>query len=155
MEGVVKRRIPVGTVIARRTIVDAKSGTRIVVSIGAPVFIGDGWDWACPYRINGLGRTVFGHAHGIDAVQALQLVSLDIRHALEQTGRKFTWFGHSSWQFGFPKMVNGIGVPAFERHLEEMIEREYERFPADLKAWRKRAKSPNSPWRIDRRAARP
>src|SRR3990170_8361211 len=81
-EDVVKRRIPVGTVIARRTMVDAKSGTRVVVSIGAPVFVGDGWDWACPYRINGLRKTVFGHSHGIDGVQALQLVSLDIRHAL-------------------------------------------------------------------------
>jgi hypothetical protein len=52
-------------------------------------------------------------------------------------------------------MVNGIGIPAFERHLEDVIEREYRRFPADLKAWRKRAKSRNSPWRLPSRAAQP
>ena len=100
-----KRRIPVGTVIARRTLVDAQSKARIVVSIGAPVFIGDGWDWACPYRINGLRKTLFGHAHGIDGIQALQLVSLAIRHALEKTKRNFSWLDQSSWQSGFPKMV--------------------------------------------------
>ena len=49
------------------------------------------------------------------------------------------------WQSGFPKFVNGIGIPAFERHLERVIENEHRRFPADLKAWRERAKSKNSP----------
>jgi hypothetical protein len=39
--------------------------------------------------------------------------------------------------------------------LEDVIEREHRRFPADLKAWRKRAKSKTSPWRIDPRAAKP
>lgn len=154
MEDVVKSRIPVGTVIARRTLVDAKSSARIVVSIGAPVFIGDGWDWACPYRINGLRKTLFGHAHGIDGVQALQLVSLAIRDALERTKRSFLWLDQSSWQSGFPKMVTGTGIPAFERHLEDVIEREHRRFPADLRAWQKRAKSKTSPWRIDPRAAK-
>src|SRR5215203_7193272 len=153
MEDVVKRRIPVGTVIARRTLVDAKSGARIVVSIGAPVFVGDGWDWACPYRINGLRKTLFGHAHGIDGIQALQLVSLAIRHALEKTKRNFSWLDQSFWQSGFPTMVTGTGIPAFERHLEDVIECEHRRFPADLKAWQKRAKSKTRPWRIDPRAA--
>ena len=149
-----KRRIPVGTVIARRTLVDAKSSARIVISIGAPVFIGDGWDWACPYRITGLTKTLFGHAHGIDGIQALQLVNVAIRHALEKTKRSFSWFDQSFWQSGFPKMPTGTGIPAFERHLEEVIEGEYRRFPADLKAWQKRAKSENSPWRIDPRTAK-
>ena len=150
-----KRRIPVGTVIARRTMVDAKSNARIVVSIGAPVFIGDGWDWACPYRISGLEKTLFGHAHGIDGIQALQVVGLAIRHALEKTKRNFSWLDQPYWQSGFPKFVNGIGIPAFERHLERVIEDEHRRFPADLKAWRGRAKSKNSPWRVDPRAAKP
>jgi hypothetical protein len=131
--------------------VDATSGTRIVISIGAPVFIGDAWNWACPYRIYGLSKTLSGHAHGIDALQALQLVSLAIRDALEKTRRNFSWLGQSSWQSGFPKMIDGIGIPAFERHLEDLIEREHRRFPADLKAWRKRAKSKNSPWRVSPR----
>lgn len=155
MEDVVERRIPVGTVIARRKLVDAKSGARIVVSIGAPVFVGDGWDWACPYRISGLRTALSGHAHGVDGIQALQLVSLAIRHALEKTKRDFSWLDQSSWQSGFPRMVNGLGIPAFERHLEDVIEREHRRFPADLKAWRKRAKSKNSPWRMARARAKP
>jgi hypothetical protein len=150
----VKRRIPVGTVIARRTMVDVKSGARIVISIGMPVFIGDGWDWACPYRINGLRTTLFGHAHGIDGIQALQLVTHAIRDALEKTKREFSWLDQPFWQSGFPKLVAGIAIPAFERHLEDVIEREHRRFPADFKAWRKRAKSKNSAWRLDRRAAK-
>jgi hypothetical protein len=154
LEVVVTRRIPVGTVIARRTLVHAKSSARIVVSIGAPVFVGDGWDWACPYRINGLSKTVFGYAYGVDGVQALQLVSLEIRHALEKTKRTFSWLDQSYWQSGFPKMVTGFGIPAFERHLEAVMEREHRRFPADLEAWHKRAKSKTSRWRIDPRAAK-
>lgn len=154
MEDAVKGRIPVGTVIARRTMVDVKSKARVVISIGAPVCIGDGWDWACPYRISGLEKTLFGHAYGIDGIQALQLVGLDIRQALEKTKRKFSWLDQPYWQVGFPKFVNGIGIPAFDRHLERVIENEYRRFPADLKVWRKRAKSRNSPWRVDRRAAK-
>src|SRR5688500_13397391 len=135
MEVVVKRRIPVGTVIARRTLVDAKSSARIVVSIGVPVFIRDGWNWACPYRINGLRKTLFGHAHGIDGIQALQLVSLAIRHALEKTKRNFSWLDQSFWQSGFPKMVTGFGIPAFDRHLEDVIDREHLSFTAVFVAW--------------------
>jgi len=142
----VKGRIPVGTVIARRTIVDVKSKARIVISIGAPVCIGD-WDWACPYRVSGLPKTLFGHAYGIDGIQALQLVGLDIRHALEKTKRKFSWLDQPYWQLGFPTFVGGLGIPAFERHLERVIENEHRRFIADLKARRKRAKSRNSPAR--------
>ena len=85
----------------------------------------------------------------------MQLVSLAIREALEKTRRNFSWLDQAHWQFGFPKMVNGIGIPAFERHLDEMIEREYRRFPADLKAWRKRGGSMNSRWRIGPRATKP
>lgn len=103
---------------------------------------------------DGLRKTLFGHAHGIDGIQALQLVSLAIRHALENTKRDFSWLDQSFWQSGFPKMVTGFGIPAFERHLEDVIEREHRRFPADLKAWQKRPKSKTSPWRIDPRAAK-
>lgn len=81
--------------------VDAKSNARIVVSIGAPVFIGRGWDWACPYRISGLDETLFGHAHGIDGIQALQVVGLAIRDALEKTKRNFSWLDQPYWQLGF------------------------------------------------------
>jgi hypothetical protein len=51
-------------------------------------------------------------------------------------------------------VVAGIAIPAFERHLERVIEREHRRFPADFKAWRKRAKSKNSPWHLAPRAAK-
>lgn len=149
-----KRRIPLGTVIARRTMMDVKSGARVVISIGMPVFIGDGWDWVCPYRISGLRTTLSGHADGIDGIQALQLVSHAIREALEKTKREFTWLDQPFWQFGFPKAIVGFALPAFERHLEGVIDREYRRFPSDLKAWRKRAKSKNSPWRLDSRTAK-
>jgi hypothetical protein len=97
---------------------------------------------------------MYGHAHGIDGIQAMQLVSLAIRHALETTKRTFSWLDQPCWQSGFPTMITGHGVPAFERHLEEVIDREHRRFRADLKAWQKRAKSEQSPWRIGRRAAR-
>ena len=69
-----EKNISLRLVIARLTLVDAETGGPVVLSIGKPRIIGDGWDWACPFEIAGIGKTIRGHAHGIDALQALQLI---------------------------------------------------------------------------------
>jgi len=50
------------------------SGPRrpITLEIGRPVRVGDS-EWACPFRITGLPRAIDTAAHGIDAVQAMEL----------------------------------------------------------------------------------
>jgi len=135
-----KRKIPLGTVIAKRALVDTKSGAEIVVFVGAPVLDRGGPDWVCPFRIAGLSRDISEYAPGVDGLQALQLVSLAIRHELEKTKREFTWLDQAYWRTGFPKMVVGFGVPHLELSLERAMDQVHKRFIEKLVARRKKAK---------------
>src|SRR5690606_40931798 len=67
------------------------TGGGVTISIGQPVHIGDGWDWACPYLIEGLQTPIQHRVFGIDALQTLQLVSVSIRDKLEQCGERPNW----------------------------------------------------------------
>lgn len=144
-----EKNISLGFVVARRTLVDADTGHRVVLSVGKPRFIGDGWDWVCPFEIKGIGKTIRGHAHGIDALQALQLVGPAIRGALESTGRTLTFLGDPYWQSGFPNVIIDLGIPALGGHLERLMIAEQSRWVkerkrrhnADRRARRLRAKS--------------
>src|SRR2546426_712518 len=71
-------KVALGKIIARRVLAKRDTRRRVTVSIGLPTYIGDGWDWLCPFKISGLGHPIHDHVHGIDALQALQLVSLGI-----------------------------------------------------------------------------
>src|SRR5260370_42169342 len=81
-----KRKVALGKVIASRVLVNRDTRRRVTVSIGSPTHIGDGWDWVCPYKISGLGHTIHDHVHGIDALQALQLVSVALGRPLKTSG---------------------------------------------------------------------
>jgi len=111
--------IRVGTVIARREL-RTPAGDPVLVEVGFPAYVGDGWDWACPYRIEGPAGVVTGQAHGIDGLQALQLVSGTIRGELERSGARLLWLGTDFWQAGFPPLVAAMG----ERELEEDLRRQ-------------------------------
>jgi hypothetical protein len=80
-----KATIELGLVIAERELTDVQTDQGVLVSVGTPQYIGDGWDWACPYIIIGFGELIHGDAHGIDALQSLQLLSTAIRADLERT----------------------------------------------------------------------
>lgn len=144
-----EKNIPLGLVVARRTLVDAVTERKVALSVGIPRLVGDGWDWVCPFEIKGIGKTIRGHAHGIDALQALQLVGPAIRGALESTGRTLTFLGDPYWQSGFPKLIIDLGIPALGRHLERLMIAEQGlwvkghkgRQGASLRARRLRAKS--------------
>jgi hypothetical protein len=113
--------VPLGTVIARRelcTVADAP----VHVLVGAPVHVGDGWDWACPYRIEGLGEPVEGRTFGIDALQALQLVSSAIRGDLERSGERLTWLDSEYWQSGFPRPLESFGVQELETDVLRYVD---------------------------------
>ncbi len=70
-----KAALKFALVIAERELTDVQTDQRVLVSVGTPQYIGDGWDWPCPHIITGFGEPIHGHAHGIDALQSLQLVS--------------------------------------------------------------------------------
>jgi hypothetical protein len=67
--------IPFGHRIARREYLwQPPVGARrqVVLEIGTPVSVGSD-EWACPFRVTGLPKLIDTAAHGIDAVQALEL----------------------------------------------------------------------------------
>ena len=121
---VTKRKVALGKVIARRVLVNCDRRPRVTVSIGSPTHIGDGWDWVCPYKISGLGHPIHDHVHGIDALQALQLVSLGIRKTLENKRCPLAWLGDPFWQSGFPTLLSGLGDPELVRRLETLVQKE-------------------------------
>jgi hypothetical protein len=100
--------VPLGVVVARRDL-RTRAGGPVVVLVGAPVQVGNGWDWACPYRIEGLPEVVEGQAFGIDALQALQLATPALRAELERSGAPLSWLGSDFWQAGFPPFVESHG----------------------------------------------
>ncbi len=109
--------VPLGAVVARREL--RTRGAAVVVFVGAPVHVGDGWDWACPYRIEGLADVVEGRVFGIDALQALQLATPALRGELERAGAPLTWLDSDFWQAGFPAFVESYGIEELEDVLLE------------------------------------
>ena len=108
-----KRKVALGKVIASRVLVNRDRKRRVTVSIGLPTYIGDGWDWVCPFKISGLGHPIHDQVHGIDALQALQLVSLGIRKTLENKRCPLAWLGHPFWQSGFSTLLSGWVIPSW------------------------------------------
>jgi hypothetical protein len=122
-------KITLGTVIANRILIATDTKQRITLSIGNPKYIGEGWDWVCPYRISGFGKPILAHAHGIDALQALQLVTIAAKHTLADTGLKFSWLDDDNWSMGFPEPLNpGFNIPGLEERLKELVVEEIARW---------------------------
>lgn len=113
--------VPLGTVIAQRTL-HTETGGGVTISIGQPVHIGDGWDWACPYLIEGLQTPIQHRVFGIDALQTLQLVSVSIRDKLEQFGERLNWLDDDYWQAGFPMLLQSYGDRQIEEKLLKLLE---------------------------------
>lgn len=131
--------VPLGPVIATRTMHVGPRMTPVTLSIGAPVYVGKGWDWACPYKIAGLGKVIKGSAFGVDAIQAVQLVSLALREDLEKTGKKLIFLDQEFWQFGFPKQVVAFDDPELEKRLTRVIDVETTKWTSRLKRTRRKA----------------
>lgn len=97
---------PFGAIIAHR------------VSIGQPAHLGDGWEWASPYDIEGLGTAIEGYSFGIDALQALQLVTPSMRGALQEREAPLLGIdGSVFWQAGFPLIYCGYGYAEREKAM--------------------------------------
>jgi hypothetical protein len=117
--------IALGKPIAQR-IMHTTCGKTVTITVGAPVFVGDGWDWACPFRIDGLPEVIEKASFGIDALQSLQLVSLAIRGALAMSKEQFQDHEFNgkliSWESGFPLLIDSFGDRALERKICQNIE---------------------------------
>jgi hypothetical protein len=101
------------------------------MSIGTPQLIGDGWDWACPDVITGLGERIRGQAHSIDALQALQLVSAAIRSELEQRAAELCFLGQRNWHAAFPAPLHDLGSSELRARIETLAAEEQGRWLAE------------------------
>jgi hypothetical protein len=115
-----------GVVVAVRELREVgENGKVVVVKLGEPREAKSG-DWACPFRITGLGIRGSQFAYGIDAFQSLLLAIEGIRSALQKSGKRFTWAGGEPGDTGFPRFVPNYFGLEFSTRLEELIEREVE-----------------------------
>ena len=74
-------------------------------------------EWACPFRITGLGSQGLRRAFGEDAVQALQLALEAIRGQLETCGRSVKWLDLPV-AVAFPRQI-----PSFDEELAARLTR--------------------------------
>jgi len=80
-------RVPFGNPIASRRYVwvpPVGHERQIDLEIGAPVRVNES-EWACPFRITVLPKAIDTAAHGIDAVQALELALVGAGRGLERS----------------------------------------------------------------------
>lgn len=79
-----------GVVVATRRLRAARPPGRLcTVAIGRPRRVRPG-EWACPYRVTGIGSSEVRYAHGVDAVQALLLAFQGVRVRLGATRKRLT-----------------------------------------------------------------
>jgi hypothetical protein len=116
---------PSGAPIATRQLNLVPSGRPVTLELDAPVRRRSG-EWACTYRITGLGRARAGRVAGEDGFQAIQLAFAAVRRELEPFGPRLTWIGEPG-ELGLPAMVPDFLGGEFRRRVEAMVRAETER----------------------------
>jgi hypothetical protein len=119
------------TTIASRRLTLVPSGRPVLVELDAPLPRRSG-EWACAWRIRGIGRARTGRALGEDSLQALQLALTAVRRALEPFADRLTWTGEPG-ELGLPEPIPDYFGGEFRRRLERMIHLETEREAQRLK----------------------
>ena len=132
-----------GTVIAERTLTRVEHANALVrIRIGRPRKERATGDYICPVAIEGIGDRKLCQAHGIDSIQALQNALQAIRLELTPHTSSLRWEGGQDGWLGFPKPLPDLFGPTFAQSLEEMVDREVDRFARSLEAANKRTMSP-------------
>ena len=117
--------------IASRRLTLVPSGRPVDVELDAPVQRRTG-EWACAYRIRGIGRVRAGRAQGEDGFHALQLAFSAVRQALEPFAAQLTWTGEPG-ELGLPEPIPDYFGGEFRRRLERLVRQETEREAQRLK----------------------
>jgi hypothetical protein len=119
------------TTIASRRLTLVPSGRPVLVELDAPVPRRSG-EWACAWRIRGIGRARTGRAVGEDGLQALQLALTAVRRALDPFADRLTWTGEPG-ELGLPEPIPDYFGGGFRRRLERLVQLETEREAQRLK----------------------
>jgi hypothetical protein len=90
------RKVPLGKIIARRTLQQVRPRRTLTLEIGEPFEqprtpLGQ-QNWGCPFRIKGLDGGRVRTATGIDSAQALELVFQAVRVRMEEAGNRVRWY---------------------------------------------------------------
>jgi hypothetical protein len=122
---------PHGVTIASRQLTLVPSGRPVLLELDAPRQRRTG-EWACAYRIRGLGRARAGQALGEDGMEAIQLALVAMRRELEPFGPRLTWTGEPG-ELGLPLLIPDFFGGEVRRRLEGLVQREIEREGRRLK----------------------
>lgn len=133
-------RKPAPVVLSRVLTVVGEPKERVRVSIHKPVKVAAA-EWQCRYSIKGMGDNVSQRVPGADPVQSFLLAVEGIHIKLKNTGKQFTWGGGVPGT-GFPRMIPLYFGEDFARQLEELVDREVERFAREAKARRANRSKP-------------
>jgi hypothetical protein len=87
-----------------------------------------GRDWRVPFQIGAAARSEILYGYGVDAIQALSNALEGIRVTLTKSGQHLTWEGGRPGDTGFPRVVPDIGFPQLRQRIEQLMDREVERF---------------------------
>ena len=123
--------MPTLALFASRQLRVVSSGRRVLLEIAAPRRRRAG-DWACAYRIEGLGPDRTGTAPGEDSIEALQSALAAVRRELEPFGGRLTWKGEPG-ELGLPHFVPDYFGGEFRRRVERAVQAEIEREARRLK----------------------
>jgi hypothetical protein len=117
--------------IASRRLTLVPSGRQVLIELDVPRQRRPG-EWACAYRIRGIGRPRAGQALGEDGFEAIQLALMALRRELEPFGPRLTWTGEPG-ELGLPLPVPDFFGGEIRRRLEGLVQREIEREGRRLK----------------------
>ena len=94
---------------------DGEEPESVVVSIGAPVAVGDG-DWQCPYAIQAASFAKSFRMSGVDSAQALVhtvcIISSELEALARRHGGDFRYFGDLGSGFPAPESLPILGARA-------------------------------------------
>lgn len=110
---------------ATRELVDPTDATvKVVIQLGYPE-IRTPDEWACPFRIVGLGAEIYEYGIGVDALQAIMTALEGIAVFLRESGRTLSWIGmpgETGIRRQIPISMGAEFANEIEAHIDAKIE---------------------------------
>jgi len=111
--------------LARRTLIDeADPSIKVEVLLGFPEQRTPD-EWACAFRIVGLGAEISEYGIGMDALQALMMAHEGVATALRASKRKLCWMsipGETCIRRQIPVYINADFANEIEAHIDAKLE---------------------------------